>query len=403
MAPRPGGCRQKLHAIVSALGFVAALAKDNEVNRSRRLQDSAGWDQVASAISQGYCAQNYDVSSVSQTMDDDPAKWVDAHNYYRACHGSPPVTWDNTLALYAKNWVEVLLTHCNSLEDAKAFVQASGHEPHDPAAYRTETPKNGENLALFEFPVVQMLPMDETSTVESWYREIDDQCANKGLTPGCDGGLNHFTALVWKSVNFIGCYSASRGTFKLVSCRYAPGLALEEDFCNLPNAGGDCATKPENIMVPALLNDANGLPQHCEPHGVIGVNGLPNGGAMDIAGQKVIPLPLLLWGWLQRAFTSHNQAPDATQLPPGTLPQDMMGNNLPQGPAQAATPQRLFAASPPLRSATAGRPTAHRAPALAALAALAAVACAVAASRARGGAGAGIEGRTLLGGSDPEL
>jgi len=306
MAARQGGRSQKLRAAAGALCLAAALAEPSEVNRTRRLQDSSGWDQVKAAIDQGYCAQNYDVSSVAQTMDDDPAKWVEAHNYYRACHGSPPVGWDTTLAAYAKNWVEILLTHCDSLEDAKAFVQASGHEPHDPAAYRTETPKNGENLALFEFPVVQMLPMDETSTVESWYREVDDQCANKGLTPGCDGGLNHYTALVWRSVNLIGCYSASRGTFKLVSCRYAPGLALEGDFCNLPNAGGDdCASKPELPMVPALLNG-----QHCEPHGVIGVNGLPNGGAVDVAGQKVIPLPLLLWGWLQRAFTSHNQAPD---------------------------------------------------------------------------------------------
>jgi len=215
--------------------------------------DDAAWGQVAEAINQGFCAQSYDRSVVSQTLDDDPEKWVAAHDYYRGCHGSQPVTWDNTLAAYAKNWVEVLLTKCESLEDVKGFVQASGHEPHDPSSYTLQEPKNGENLALFEFPVVAMLPMDEHSTVESWYREIDDQCANRGQSPGCEGGLNHYTALVWKSVSLIGCYSGSRGSFKLVSCRYAPGPALEEDFCNLPNAQGDCATNAEDPMVPALV------------------------------------------------------------------------------------------------------------------------------------------------------
>ena len=38
----------------------------------------------------GHCQEDYPVSDLFHYAYDDPAKWLRAHNYYRACHGAPP-------------------------------------------------------------------------------------------------------------------------------------------------------------------------------------------------------------------------------------------------------------------------------------------------------------------------
>ena len=46
------------------------------------------------------------------------SRWVDAHNYYRACHGSPPLRWAPELLPPAKAWApwwEEVLT--STMED----------------------------------------------------------------------------------------------------------------------------------------------------------------------------------------------------------------------------------------------------------------------------------------------
>merc|ERR1719356_2119624 len=68
------------------------------------------------------------------------------------------------------------------------------------------------------------------------------------MTPGCSGMLNHYTALVWTTVSYIGCYTAVRGDFEVADCRYASSA---------PGGGSQC-DPPNTFMVPNKASCSNG-------------------------------------------------------------------------------------------------------------------------------------------------
>lgn len=113
---------------------------------------------------------------------------VSYHNKVRAIHHVGELTWSAELAGYASNYLAG--DYCD-------FKHSGG--PH------------GENLAL------GYLSIDEAQ--EAWYMEKDlyDYAAGRfSLSTG------HFTQLVWKDTNEVGCATAEcpRGTFLV--CEYSP-------------------------------------------------------------------------------------------------------------------------------------------------------------------------------------
>lgn len=195
----------------------------------RRLQDEAWGDQ-------GHCTANFNPAEIrADPSHNDPQRWVDAHNYYRACHGVPGLAWGEELVQYAKAWVEKLLQHCASGADLAAWAQASSGRPHDPNLYTgVELPQQAENLDARQFNSINDPPEE---SVWDWYREVQ-QCPGQGSQPGCGVELNHYTALIWKDARRVACWVGLRGDLRVVSCRYAAAAGGSDAGCSVPNTVG---------------------------------------------------------------------------------------------------------------------------------------------------------------------
>jgi len=131
-------------------------------------------------------------ASTSDTSQSDIDQYLSAHNTFRAQHGADPLTWNDTLASYAQNWVDA----CN-------FVHSGG--PY------------GENLAAGtgDFGIA--------AAIKLWTDESSQYDAN-------DPQPSHFTQVVWKSTTQVGCavngcngiFDPSYGIAQYYTCEYSP-------------------------------------------------------------------------------------------------------------------------------------------------------------------------------------
>lgn len=223
--------------------IIACTGADSQASFDRRLVNSVDWGDA------GYCGRGFSQIGVRQASTDVQKAWEEAHNHYRACHGVAPLRWNENLAQYAKAWAEQLASRCHGVMDISAWVGAGHSEgrPHDPESYQ-QYPPNGENI----FSGQGGWSTPAATAVEGWYREVDTQCRHRGSTPGCDGNLNHFTAMMWKNATEFGCYMVERqtaqGLFVVSDCRYSAGRQASEEPCAKPNTYG-C----DQEQVPALV------------------------------------------------------------------------------------------------------------------------------------------------------
>nr|AWX94595.1 pathogensis-related protein 1 [Panax notoginseng] len=124
-----------------------------------------------------------------------PQDYLNAHNAARAQVRVGPMRWDTTVAAYAQNYANTLISSCR-------LVHSSG------SGY-------GENLA-YGFPT-----LTGTAAVDLWVKEKPyyDYDSNS-----CIGGVcGHYTQVVWQTSNRLGCGRArcNNGGY-IVSCNYAP-------------------------------------------------------------------------------------------------------------------------------------------------------------------------------------
>ncbi|ODQ82030.1 hypothetical protein BABINDRAFT_114500 [Babjeviella inositovora NRRL Y-12698] len=127
--------------------------------------------------------------TASADSDDFAAVILKAHNEKRALHGVPALTWDNTLADYAKNY-------------ADSTYKCNGDLKHSGGKY-------GENLSA---------GYSTTGAVDAWY----DEGANYNYNSEDD--YDHFTQLIWKSTTKLGCaYIDCGGAWgRYIICEYDP-------------------------------------------------------------------------------------------------------------------------------------------------------------------------------------
>lgn len=127
-----------------------------------------------------------------------PDRWVNAHNYWRCIHGSPPIAWDENFARGAQKWADR-----GSMSHAQSYKIPA---PEGPA---------GENLASGSHLTLE-------GAVDMWHDE------NPERGPRCGG---HCTAMLWKAGKKLGCGTGKSGMGHLYVCRYGGGNPL-------PNFGG---------------------------------------------------------------------------------------------------------------------------------------------------------------------
>ncbi|MBF0611799.1 MAG: SCP-like extracellular [Magnetococcales bacterium] len=131
-------------------------------------------------------------SETQQTND-----MVVAHNQVRRSVGVPDLTWSPALANQAQQWANRLQGQGCKMEHSRAA-------------------KVGENLAWSSGRRLK-----PTDVVSMWASEAKDFDHTSGrCTPGAVCG--HYTQLVWKNTQEVGCGMATCGREEIWVCNYSP-------------------------------------------------------------------------------------------------------------------------------------------------------------------------------------
>ncbi|XP_031550835.1 uncharacterized protein LOC116288213 [Actinia tenebrosa] len=154
---------------------------------------------------------------------------LEAHNKYRALHGSPPLAWSAELTKDAQEWA-------NYLARRNKFYHYPGLRKLD----------QGENLAWFS-PARKECdgPSDEKCVhcgemVKDWYNEVVDYDFKQGKGKSPYDVVTHFTQVVWKGTRELGMATAIANNRLVAVARYrkSGNIGSPEDFKNnvlMPN------------------------------------------------------------------------------------------------------------------------------------------------------------------------
>jgi uncharacterized protein YkwD len=129
---------------------------------------------------------------------------LNRHNQHRADHCAPPLQWSAELAAVAQSWA-------NQLKQAGCAFEHS------------QQSRYGENLSFFA-PVGSSTP-DEVVT--GWYSEVSDYDFSNGSF-GMDTG--HFTQVVWRGTQAVGCGQSQCNGGELWVCNYNPPGNMSGSF-----------------------------------------------------------------------------------------------------------------------------------------------------------------------------
>jgi len=137
--------------------------------------------------------------SYAQSNTDLENTMLNIHNNERAAVGVPPLTWSSSLAADSQSWANHLTTLglvCNE--------QRCDATPHG---------ARNENIAS---GVADLYTPEEFAQL--WADEKVKYNAGQRSGPG----IGHYTAMVWKNTQEIGCGFASSGQMDFLVCRYNP-------------------------------------------------------------------------------------------------------------------------------------------------------------------------------------
>ncbi len=142
---------------------------------------------------------------------EESAQWLAAHNQYRKLHGVPSVVWSEKVAASA-------LVHAKTCP--------SGHSGS----------RYGENLAWASYD------MGIGPAVKMWY---DEEALYDYENPGYIPGVGHFTQVVWKATQEIGCAHIS-------GCRSGKSLRANIWVCHYFPPGNFHHHFQKNVLSPLV-------------------------------------------------------------------------------------------------------------------------------------------------------
>lgn len=172
-------CSFQVRSFPGSNSFPIGQGRQNRNNRRRRPDFNPN--------------QNVNPSSTSPASGM-AAEMIDAHNRWRQQVGVPPLNWSSELANYAQDWANQLAT--------------SGNINHRPNS------RFGENI--FWISGRQASP---TEVVNTWGSEVRDYDYSSN---GCRNVCGHYTQVVWKNTQQVGCGAARSGNQEFWVCNYNP-------------------------------------------------------------------------------------------------------------------------------------------------------------------------------------
>ena len=131
------------------------------------------------------------------------------HNYHRKRHQVGDLVRNSEIESIAQTYTEKIAN--------------SGNVKHSNNQYKGRD--LGENLFWYFSGSVTLTGTDAS---QSWYNEVEYYDFNN---PGFTNDVGHFTQLVWKGSNQIGC-GAHCGVYCVITCNYYPAGNYLNDFAN---------------------------------------------------------------------------------------------------------------------------------------------------------------------------
>ena len=119
---------------------------------------------------------------------------LDAHNAVRAAVGVPPLVWSPQLARVAQDWANYLV--------------ATGELRHQP------NNRYGENLYS-----ISGAASSPAQVVKLWAEEARNYDVR---TNTCTGICGHYTQIVWRATQTLGCGEARNSYRQIWACEYDP-------------------------------------------------------------------------------------------------------------------------------------------------------------------------------------
>lgn len=139
-------------------------------------------------------AQHYAASAPTPAMTQSERGILEAHNAVRSRLGLPLLAWSNEMKVAARHWADYLSEH-----------QLFYHKPDAPY---------GENLFL----IIGRLASG-AEVVGRWAAEGSDY---HPATNTCTAVCGHYTQIVWRTTQRVGCAAALRDSRQVWVCDYDP-------------------------------------------------------------------------------------------------------------------------------------------------------------------------------------
>ena len=174
-------CTFQVRSFASANSSSIGQARRDRRDRSRRRRQDNNPNQ------------NFNPSSSSE-VSGMAGQILNAHNQWRQQVGVPPLSWSSELANYAQDWANQL--------SARGAIN---HRPNN---------SFGENI--FWISGRQASPAE---VVDSWGNEVRDYDYNSN---SCRNVCGHYTQVVWKNTQQVGCGVARSGEQEIWVCNYNP-------------------------------------------------------------------------------------------------------------------------------------------------------------------------------------
>lgn len=150
---------------------------------------------VAASIGESDNSANTTLQSSKTKVD--TTVFVERHNYYRSKVGSPPIKWNDSLAMFAQSWADHLAKTCDF--------------EHSDADY-------GENIYWSSAPADEIKVVDKWASEEKYFNHNDPTYYRNTSSKS-----GHYSQVIWAKSTELGAgYANCKNGSQIWVCVYNP-------------------------------------------------------------------------------------------------------------------------------------------------------------------------------------